>query len=386
VGKSTFFSSATLVQAEIANYPFTTIDANKGVMYAQTTCPEAQFDLKCTPGNAGCEGGIRFIPVEAIDVAGLVPDAYQGKGLCNQFLNHLSQASGLIHIIDAAGSTDPEGNPVDVGTNDPVEDVKFLEKEITYWMKGILDKDWRRLSKHMEAPGAKLDKMFAEKLNGIGVNEHHMAIVLRNLDLGERPSLWSDQDLFDLSDEIRVVSKPITLAANKADLAPADNLKRLQALEGYTVIPTIAEAELALRRAAKAGMIQYNPGDATFEISEGAGLNPAQEKGLNNIKEAMEKIGGTGVQKCIQEVIFDVLDLMVTYPVEDENKLTDKKNRVLPDAFLMKKGSTAKEMAFKVHTDLGNNFIRAIDAKTKRVIGADHELKDGDVIKIVSHT
>jgi ribosome-binding ATPase YchF (GTP1/OBG family) len=385
VGKSTFFSSATLVQAEIANYPFTTIDANKGVMYVQEQCPEKDFELKCTPGNAGCEDGTRFIPVEAIDVAGLVPDAYQGKGLGNQFLNHLSMAHGLIHIIDASGSTDAEGNPLDVGTHDPLDDVEFLEKEISWWIKGILTKDWKRMSRQLEAPGTKLERVFGEKLNGIGVNENHMIHVLRNLDLGEKPSQWTEEELFALSDEIRSVSKPIILAANKADLAPPENIKRLQELEGYTVIPTIAEAELALRRAAKAGMVSYLPGDSTFEIVDESKLNPAQLKGLEKIKEAIERNGGTGVQKCIQEVIFDVLDLMVVYPVEDENKMTDKKGRVLPDAFLMKTGATAKEMAFKVHTDLGNNFIRAIDARTKRVVGADHELKNRDVIKIVSN-
>ena len=68
-----------------------------------------------------------------------------------------------------------------------------------------------------------------------------------------------------------------------------------------------------------------------------------------------------------------------------DHHLTDKEGRILPDAFLLPRGSTAKDLAYKVHTDIGDHFIRAIDVRAKRVIGADHELKDGDVISIVSN-
>ena len=79
-----------------------------------------------------------------------------------------------------------------------------------------------------------------------------------------------------------------------------------------------------------------------------------------------------------------MLKLIVVYPVEDETHLTDKNGRILPDAYFMKQGSTAKDLAYKVHTDLGEHFIRAIDARTHRIIGGDHILKDGDVIRIVA--
>jgi hypothetical protein len=72
------------------------------------------------------------------------------------------------------------------------------------------------------------------------------------------------------------------------------------------------------------------------------------------------------------------------YPVEDEGHLTDHDGHVLPDAFLLRRGSTARDLAYKVHTDLGDNFIRAIDARTHRVVGHDHPLKDGDVMTIVA--
>jgi ribosome-binding ATPase YchF (GTP1/OBG family) len=385
VGKSTFFSAATLAKAEIASYPFTTIEANRGVMYVRAKCPHLEFDTQCNPRNSHCENGTRLVPVEAIDVAGLVPDAHKGKGLGNKFLDDLRQAFALIHIVDASGATDSEGNPCDVGSHDPLEDVKFLEREINYWIKGILFKDWHKLSKQIEMSGTKLERVFAEKLTGLGITEGMIHAALRDSDLGEKTTQWSEEDLLSLSHHIRRHSKPMIIAANKCEIAPEENLKRLKGLEDYIVIPTCAEVELALRRAAKGDLIDYLPGASSFNIHEDKDISDAHKKALEKIHHILDKIGDTGVQRCVEDAVFKLLDLIVVYPVEDETHLTDKEGRVLPDAYLMKRGATAVDLAFKVHTDLGNNFIRAIDARTKRVVGHDHELNDGDVIKIVAN-
>ncbi|UCF08402.1 MAG: redox-regulated ATPase YchF [Thermoplasmata archaeon] len=385
VGKSTFFSAATLAKAEIASYPFTTIEANRGVMYVRTKCPHEDFEMQCNPRNSRCEKGTRLVPVEAIDVAGLVPDAHKGKGLGNKFLDDLRQASALIHIVDASGATDSEGNPCDVGGHDPLEDVKFLEKEVNHWISGILFKDWHKLSKQIEMDGAKIERVLAEKLTGLGVTEGQVYAALRDASLGEKTTQWSEDDLLMLSHHIRRHAKPMIIAANKCEIAPPENIARLNALEDYTVVPTCAEVELALRRAAKADIIDYIPGAASFTLMEGKDIPDNQRKALGKIEHILDKISDTGVQKCIEEAVFNLLDLMVVYPVEDETHLTDKEGRVLPDAYLMKRGSTAVDLAYKVHTDLGNNFIRAIDARTKRVVGHDHELSDCDVIKIVAN-
>jgi ribosome-binding ATPase YchF (GTP1/OBG family) len=384
VGKSTFFSAATLAKAEIASYPFTTIEANKGVMYVRAKCPHLDFETQCNPKNSLCESGTRLVPVEAIDVAGLVPDAHKGKGLGNKFLDDLRQASALIHIVDAAGATDSEGNPCEASEHDPMEDVVFLEKEINHWIKGILFKDWHKLSKQVEMSGTKLERIFAEKLTGLGITEGMIHAALRDANLGDKPTQWTEDNLLTLSQHIRRNGKPMILAANKSEIASPENLENLSKLEDYIVIPTCAEVELALRRAAKGGLIDYIPGDGSFKIKEGAELSEAHEKAFTKIQHILDKIGDTGVQKCVEEAVFKLLDLIVVYPVEDESHLTDKDGRVLPDAYLMKRGSTAVDLAYKVHTDLGKNFIRAIDARTKRVVGHDHELSDGDVIKIVS--
>ncbi len=379
VGKSTFFSAATLAKAEIASYPFTTIDPNRGVGYVRAKCPHTDFNVKCNPKNAKCVKGIRYVPVEIIDVAGLVPDAHKGKGLGNKFLDDLRQASALIHIVDASGSTDTEGNPCETGAHDPVEDVKFLEKEITFWIKNIIEKDWKKISHLNEKK--EIEKLLSEKLTGLGISEPEIKTALHSLP--ENPKEWDDEILFNLASNIRKLGKPIIIAANKCDIASKENIEKLKKLD-YTVIPTSAESELALRKAANTELIDYNPGSDDFKITKKEKLNEKQIHGLEFIREKMREYGGTGIQKCIETAVFNVLDRIVVYPVEDENKLTDKDGNVLPDAHLMKKGSTALELAYKIHTDIGKNFIRAIDAHTKRIIGADHVLKDGDVIKIVA--
>ena len=387
VGKSTFFNAATDAHAEIANYPFTTIDANHGVMYVRKPCPCKDFDLECTPHNSKCQDNIRFVPIDAIDVAGLVPGAFEGKGLGNKFLDDLRQAHSLIHIVDASGSTDAEGNPCGIGGYDPLNDLDFLEKEVVYWLKGIIKKSWEDIARKCEVGGFKIEKMLAEKLTGLGIKEDHIHNAIRNLELDtQKPSNWTDDELLKLTSYIRKISKPMLIAFNKCDIAPDSMMSKLEDIkkQGYIIIPTSAEAELALTNASDKGLIDYNPGSNDFKILKESELNEQQKKALEYIRtHVLQKYGSTGIQKCIEESV-KMLDLIVVYPVEDDTHLTDKEGRILPDAYLMPKGSTAKDLAYKVHSDIGDHFIRAIDARTHRVIGADHELKDGDVIRIVA--
>lgn len=391
VGKSTFFSAATETDVEIASYPFTTIDANVGIMYVRARCPCREFNLKCNPNNSRCIDGTRLIPIEAIDVAGLVPGAHKGRGLGNKFLDDLRQADAFIHVVDASGGTDDEGRPCGIGSHDPMNDIDFLEEEICYWFAGILEKDWKRLSRQCEVGKIKFEKMLAEKLAGLKINESqiHRAIMNLNLD-PDKPSDWSDKDILKFSFELRRISKPMIVALNKCDLVSKERMNDLVSRlknRGYLGVPTSAEAELALRRASKSGLIRYTPGDREFEILDLQKLGEGQRKALRFIEERVLSVyGSTGVQECVEKTAFDLLNLIAVYPVEDENRLTDKQGRVLPDAYLLPKGSTARDLAYKVHTDLGKGFIKAIDARTHRIVGADYELKDGDIIKIVAKT
>lgn len=375
-GKSTIFKAVTLSNVEIANYPFTTIDANHGVAYARTNCPCRELKLDC--GN--CREGVRFVPIEMIDVAGLVPDAHKGKGLGNEFLDNLRQAKAIIHVIDASGGTDIEGNPVPVGSHDPLGDIAFLEHEITMWMAGILKRNWERLSRKVNAEGLKIEETIAAQLEGAGITEGHVKTVLSTMRLPrDKPQVWTEEQIVELSDQLRAQSKPMVLAANKIDLASQENIDHLVKAGA---IPVSGATEVVLRLADKGGAIKYIPGDADFV--ESPKLSDAQKDALLKIRTLMKKNGGTGIQKCINETVFKLLDLIVVYPVEDENRFTDKHGKILPDAFLMKKGSTPKDLAFMVHTDIGKSFLYAVDAHTKMRLGEKHELKNGDIVKIVS--
>ncbi|HET6404311.1 MAG TPA: redox-regulated ATPase YchF [Candidatus Thermoplasmatota archaeon] len=385
VGKSTFFAAATKAPAEIANYPFTTIEPNRGVAYLRTPCPHVALGIEsCTPRTGKCSNGTRWVPTEVLDVAGLVPDAHAGKGRGNQFLDDLRAADVLIHVVDASGSTDAEGNPIAAHGHDPALDVTFLQDEIDHWIAGIIGKDWDRLARSMTAAGGKkVETVIAERVTGLGIIEAQVKHVLTQLALPS-PILWKAEDLLRVAVEMRKLSKPILLALNKADVATPETLARLQKLD-VPAVPTSANAELALRKATDAGIVRYEPGDPDFVIVDDSKLNAAQRKGLEHIREkVMRPFGGTGVQKLLETAVYEHLDRIVAFPVEDETHYTDKEGRILPDAHLLKRGATAKELAFKVHTDLGKHFIRAVDAKRKRVIGADHALETGDVVRIVA--
>ena len=390
VGKSTFFTAATKSQAEIANYPFTTIEANRGVMYVRAKCPCKEFNTKCNPKNSHCIDGTRLIPIEAIDVAGLVPDAHKGKGLGNKFLDDLRQADALIHIIDASGSTDSEGRACGLGNHNPLDDVDFLEKEICYWLLDIIKRDWDRIARQSELEGKKIEKMLADKLTGLKINEEHIHHAINKLSLNsDKPSSWREEDLLSLVIELRKISKPMIIALNKCDLVGVEKINELKTnLEsrGYIAIPTSAEAELALKKAVEKNLIDYLPGSSQFNVKSDE-IIKGQRDALEFIrKHVLESFGSTGIQECIERTVFDLLKLIVVYPVEDETHLTDKQGNVLPDAYLIPEGSTAKDLAYKIHTDLGEGFIRAVDVRTRRIIGADHMLKNGDIIKIVAKT
>ena len=386
VGKSTFFSAATLATVEIASYPFTTIKPNRGVAYLRTKCVCKEFGVEDNPVNSICMGGVRLIPVELIDCAGLVPNAWRGRGLGNQFLDEIRRADALIHVVDAAGSTDLEGRVLKPGSHNPVEDVLFLEKEITMWIVQILKRGWPRLARTVEAGAKDLYASLEERLSGLAIKRSHIIEAVRTTHLNdEKPTRWSEEDLVRFVDALRTASKPMLLAANKIDLPRAEeNVERLRELN-YMVVPCCAEAELALRRAAEKSLIDYKPGDPDFTIKSPEKMTEAQLRALKIIRErVLAKFGGTGVQEAINAAFFKLLKMIVVYPVEDPERLTDHNGRVLPEARLVLQGTTARELAYKIHTELGESFIYAVDARTKRRLGEDYVLKDGDVISIVS--
>lgn len=385
-GKSTFFSAATLAPAEIASYPFTTIKPNRGIGYIRTPCVCTEFGVKDNPRNSVCLDGIRLVPVELIDCAGLVPGAWKGRGLGNQFLDETRKADALIHVVDAAGATDSEGRICKLGSHDPAEDVRFLETEITMWLVQILRKDWQKLARAAEAGSTDVVSLLETRLSGLAIKRGQIIEALRKSGLNaEKPTQWNDDELVTFLDALRAISKPMLIAANKIDLPPAEkNAEKLKDLD-YTVILCSAEAELALRRAAEKGLIGYTPGDCNFSIKNPEELTEAQSKALEVVKEkVLRKFGSSGVQEAINMAFFKLLDMIVVYPVEDIEHLSDHTGLVLPDAYLVPYGTTARELAYVVHTELGESFIYAIEAHEKKRVGENYVLKDRDVLSIVS--
>ncbi|MCW3999297.1 MAG: redox-regulated ATPase YchF [Candidatus Bathyarchaeota archaeon] len=385
-GKSTFFSAATLAAAEIANYPFTTIKPNRGVGYVRSPCVHPDFGVQDNPKNSLCLDGVRLVPVEIIDIAGIVPGAWEGRGLGNQFLDEIRRADALVHIVDASGGTDCEGKSCKPGEHDPVEDVAFLEKEITMWMVTILKKDWARISRTAEQDKKGIAHHLEDRLNGLSIRKTCVNEAIRKAGLNiDKPATWSDEDFYRFIDQLRCISKPLLIVANKIDLPTAQaNVERLKKL-GHIVIPASAEAELVLRRAAEKGLIEYKPGDGDFKILQPEKLSLGQIRALEAVKEKiLRPNGSTGVQAALNTAYQKLLDMIVVYPVEDIEHLSDHGGRVLPDAYLVPRGTTAHQFAYVIHTELGDNFLYAVDARDKRRIGEETVLKDRDVISIVS--
>jgi hypothetical protein len=367
-GKSSFFKAATLIDVKITGVPFCTIKPNVGVGHVIVDCVCKEFRLNCKPKTGYCKNGKRYVPVRLVDVAGLVPGAHEGRGLGNQFLDDLRQASVLIHIVDASGTRDAEGK-ITSGYN-PVNDIKFLEEEIDLWFAGVI----KRASPKFMKAGTNLAQTIAEQLSGLEVSKEHVEQVLKKTSVANIEAFATG---------LRKISKPILIAANKIDLESAqENFEKLKGGSDTMIVPASAEAEIALKKAAEKNLIDYLPGN-DFKILDQSKLGSQQLKALEIIKkEVIDKYGSTGVQQCLNKSVFELLNYIAVYPVADANKLTDKDGRVLPDVFLIPKGTTMKEFAFRVHTELGEKFICGIDARTKRRLAADYQLKNNDIVEI----
>ena len=381
VGKSTFFSAATETPVPTGNFPFTTIEPNVGVAYVKTDCACKHFGIKHEIPL--CINGTRFIPVKLIDIAGLVPGAHEGKGLGNQFLDDARQAEVLIHVVDISGSTDIQGQPVQVGSHDPLEDVEFVISEFDQWFKQILEREWHKLSKEIEQKTVQLVDGIAKRFSGLGIKDYEVQKVLQSTGLlTKKPTEWNASDLSTFVKELRKNTKPILIAANKADLCK--DLKLIEKIKDEKVIPCSAETELLLRKASKSGLVDYVPGSNNFSLKENIEISSQQKNALDVVHTVFSKIETTGIQKTLNSAVFDVLKTIVVYPVEDETKFCNKDGVVFPDAKLLVEGSTAKDLAAIIHADIAKGFLHAIDCKTKQRIGAEHKLKNGDVVKIVS--
>ena len=377
-GKSTFYTAATDAEVDVANYPFTTIDANRGVAYARTDCPCLDLEKRC--GDEHCHAGKRYVPVELYDVAGLVPGAHEGRGLGNQFLDELTNADAILNVVDASGGTNEEGEPVDVGAHDPTGDVDFVESELDQWLAGIVTDNWETVERRSRSPDFDLEDALRDVMTGFGATEADVTACLRAFEYPDDPKQWGDADRERLAREVRERTKPVVVAANKVDVAPDDLVERL--VETADGVPTTAQGELALRRGADRGVVEYDPGDPDFEIVGDVG--GGERETLETLRETMRAHDGTGVQRALNHAVYELLDHVTVYPVEDATKWTDGRGNVLPDAHLLPRGSTPRDLAYAVHSDIGDGYLHAVDAHSDRQVSDEYELEEGDVIKVVS--
>lgn len=382
VGKSTFFKAATLADVEIASYPFTTIKPNRGVGYVKIDCIDKEFKVQCNPNHGFCINHKRFIPIELMDVAGLVPGASEGKGLGNRFLDDLRQADVFIQIVDLSGKTDENGKETE--NYDITKDILFLEDELNKWFYNIFSKMWKSFARKTEMEGLDFTEAVAKQFSGLKINEEQVKRVLLKLNFSEKPSAWDESRLMKFISLLREESKPMIIAANKIDTEKGDeNYEKLKKkFPDLLIIPCSADSELALREASKLNLIDYIPGEKSFKIKEK--LNYRQEEALEKIKKnILEKYEyGTGVQEILNKAVFELLGHLAIFPA-GATKLADSKGNILPDCFLLPPNSTALDFAFKIHADFGKNFIKAIDARTKRALGKDYKLKNRDALEIV---
>jgi len=380
-GKSTFFKAATLAEVEIANYPFTTIEKNEGVGYVRVKRVDKEFGKIANPRFGYLAGDYRFVPVQMIDVAGLVPGAYEGKGRGNQFLDDLREADVLIHVVDISGGTDENGEPCKALSHDPGRDVEFLENEIDMWYLGILKKGWAKLSRQISQENLDIKKILAKQLSGLKVDEEMVQDSLKELNLSHKVVEWTDNDMKSLATSLRKKTKPIIIAANKIDVEGAkfefDKVKKR--FKDLMIIPCSSEVELALREASKHKLIEYIPGGSSFKVV--GNLNEKQKQGLSFVEKFLKDFGKSGVQEVLDRSVFELLKYIAIFP-GGVGKMEDSEGRVLPDCFLMKDGITALDFAYKLHTDIGDSFVKAIDIRSKRAVGKEYKLKHRDLIEI----
>lgn len=269
----------------------------------------------------------------------------------------------LIHVVDMAGATDEEGRLVKPGSHDPLVDIEFLSNEVTMWMVQMLSKDWDKLVRLVDYAKKPLLDVLYDRFSGLGITQAQISDALTKLGLDKKPlSRWSGDDVKGFVSMLRELSKPMVIAANKMDIPEAeDNYKRVIKEVGnrYRVIPVSADYELALRRAAKANLIKYIPGDDDFEVISN-NLTKAQRDALERIRDFMHKWGGTGVIKALNTAVFDVLGMIAVYPVADERRFTDTEGNVLPDVLLLPKDATVLDLAREIHSEIAERLSRVL--------------------------
>lgn len=350
------------------------------------TCVCKELDVEDNPLNSACIDGWRYAPVKVIDIPGLIKDAWKGRGLGNRFLSAIGQADALIHVVDASGSIDGEGNIAQSGSGNPVQDIMDIEGEIERWITEILFNNRQQIIR--EEASLSTEQALARTLSGIKAKAPSIVRALGVSELEGRDfETWALDEMISFSSVLLPLIKPSIIIANKMDLyAAKDNIDRMTEYYSKGLLAACcAEAELVLRRAESMGLLRYTPGQEKFRIVDGARLTPEQERALDYVEErVMKNWMRTGIQQALNTLVFRLLRVNMVYPVADESGFKDNHGNILPDVHLMPDPSTPMDLAADVHTRLAENYVLAIDARTGMRLPKDYTLRHRDVVKIMT--
>jgi ribosome-binding ATPase YchF (GTP1/OBG family) len=391
-GKTTIFNTVTGRNEPIGNYMFTTQNPVSGTTYVTSPCVHKEFGVIDNPINSKCIDGWRYIPIEIIDLPGLIKGASYGRGLGTRFLSEAMKADAFIHVIDASGSIDEDGRIAEPGTGDPFRDYQEIEGEIVQWYKNLLENNLDKILKKIETTKNEQQaiNVVYETLAGVKITKLHIIQALEDMGVSVYDfRSMSDEKLWRLASLLRDISKPTLIVANKMDIPVADSgFKQLKdKIKDKIIVPVSANLELLLKRAEQKGTVRYNPAEENFLVIDSSNLSKDEKKALDFFnKFLIREMMRAGTQFALNVAVFKLLRMNVVYPVADPKKLSDKKGNVLPDAYLVPDGSTVKDLAEIIHSELAVGLLYAIDIRTGLRLPPTYRIKDRDVLHLVSAT
>ncbi|KAK5116972.1 hypothetical protein LTR62_006693 [Meristemomyces frigidus] len=389
-GKSTSLNSLTDSFAKVGNFPFTTIDPQKAIGYLQIPCACSRTTLpnnaadppplqsRCKPNYGSCHNGVRQVPIELLDVAGLVPGAHEGKGLGNKFLDDLRHADALIHVVDVSGTTDAEGKAT--RGYDPSADVAWFRDEIVRWVLGNLMQKWGGLKRRHTAIKATAVETLQGQFSGYGSTSAIVAKTLDQLALKQPLQDWDNATIERVVNTFVDVKFPTVLALNKIDHADADkNISKIaRAEKPERIVLCSAISEVFLRKLAKQGFVRYVPGEEHVETREdliadgdpeGGGLKEMDEKlrtRVENLKDmVLFRFGSTGVNQVLTRAA-EVLGLVPVFPVRNIGTFgsgeagAGERAPVFRDCVLVGRGSTVGDVYRKVMGDAPMAYVESV--------------------------
>ncbi|KAH6845161.1 P-loop containing nucleoside triphosphate hydrolase protein [Chaetomium sp. MPI-CAGE-AT-0009] len=376
-GKSSTLNSLTDATSKVGNFPFTTIDPQRAIGYLQIDCACARHGLsdRCRPNYGACVNGRRSVPIELLDVAGLVPGAHQGKGLGNKFLDDLRHADALIHVVDVSGTTDAEGK--NTRGYDPSVDIAWLRSEIVAWIRGNLMEKWGSIKRRHIAVKATAVETLQNQFSGYGSTTSVVARTLDRLGLKEPLEEWSDETIDRVVNAFTDEKFPTVIALNKIDHPDADkNIAKIAKMQDpNSIVLCSAVSEIFLRKLAKQGYIRYTEGGEFVDTREdliadgdpdGGGLKELDEKNRNRIENLKDMVlyrfGSTGVVQVLSKAA-DILGLVPVYPVRNTSTFgsgSSESKQVFRDCVLVKKNTTVADVGRKIMGDAPIAYIEGV--------------------------